>query len=400
MENALSGNTTNSRLRNLNIAFNSNIDDAAAITNALSNKTTKQAITSTLKDVGNDILHGVRAEWTEGVEEAINYIASQDGLYNGKKVFDKDIPQQTIKDYLQDPMLWEQAFWGALGGVTFSSVMNKAGEFINKRLDKDWTSAEKQRENEILGRTATFQAYQERLNSIANGKNPFITITDENGQQVNPDIITGTEEELRSIAEKEYMDNIIINSMNTGNLGLLESSINSKEFNDSITNKLGLQQQDSIELINRFKTEINNLKNEYNTTLNKVNRLGGGFEVGRIIATQMVHARNRQENYNNLLNWANDVLNQDITNNHIEDVDINSAKNGIYQHIINSIQRDIKTIQDNAAINDSVKQERIAQLNERLDAINKLYTPIDIENKMMFNQLFNFKNNIMKYLKI
>lgn len=380
-KNALSGNTTSSRLRNLNTAFNSNIDDAAAITNALSNKTTKQAITSTLKDVGNDILHGVRAEWTEGVEEAINYIASQDGLYNGKKVFDKDIPQQTIKDYLQDPMLWEQAFWGALGGVAFSSVMNKAGEFINKRLDKDWTSAEKQRENEILGRTATFQAYQERLNNIANGKNPFITITDENGNQVNPDIIAGTEEELRSIAEKEYMDNIIINSMNAGNLGLLESSINSKEFNDSITNKLGLQQQDSNELINRFKTEINNLKNEYNTTLNKVNRLGGGFEVGRIIATQMVHARNRQENYNNLLNWANDVLNQDITNNHIEDVDINSAKNGIYQHIINSIQRDIKTIQDNAAINNSVKQERIAQLNERLDAINKLYTPIDIENR-------------------
>lgn len=380
-KNALSGNITSSRLRNLNTAFNSNIDDAAAITNALSNKTTKQAITSTLKDIGNDILHGVRAEWTEGVEEAINYIASQDGLYNGKKVFDKDIPQQTIKDYLQNPMLWEQAFWGALGGVTFSSVMNKAGEFINKRLDKDWTSAEKQRENEILGRTATFQAYQERLNSIANGKNPFITITDENGQQVNPDIITGTEEELRSIAEKEYMDNIIINSMNAGNLGLLESSINSKEFNDSITNKLGLQQQESNELINRFKTEINNLKNEYNTTLNKVNRLGGGFEVGRIIATQMAHARNRQENYNNLLNWANDVLNQDITNNHIENVDITSAKNGIYQHIIDSIQRDIKTIQDNAAINNSVKQERIAQLNERLDAINKLYISIDIENK-------------------
>lgn len=380
-KNALSDNTTSSRLRNLNTAFNSNIDDAAAITNALSNKTTKQAITSTLKDVGNDILHGVRAEWTEGVEEAINYIASKDGLYNGKKVFDKDIPQQTIKDYLQDPMLWEQAFWGALGGVVFSGVMNKAGEFINKRLDKDWTSAEKQRENEILGRTATFQAYQERLNSIANGKNPFITITDENGQQVNPDIITGTEEELRNIAEKEYMDNIIINSMNAGNLGLLESSINSKEFNDSITNKLGLQQQDSNELINRFKTEINNLKNEYNTTLNKVNRLGGGFEVGRIIATQMVHARNRQTNYENLLNWANDVLNQDITNNHIEDTDIQSAKNGIYQHILDSIQRDIKTIQDNAAINNNVKQERISQLNERINAINKLYIPIDIENR-------------------
>lgn len=379
-KNALSGNTTSSRLRNLNTVFNSNIDDAAAITNAISNKTTKQAITSTLKNIGDDILHGVRAEWTEGVEEAINYIASQDGMYNGKKVFDKDTPKQTIKDYLQDPMLWEQAFWGALGGITFSSVMNKAGEFINKRLDKDWTSAEKQRENEILGRTATFQAYQERLNNIANGKNPFITITDESGNQVNPDIVAGTEEELRNIAEKEYIDNIIINSMNAGNLGLLESSINSKEFNDSIANKLGLQQQESAELINRFKTEINNLKNDYNTTLNKVNRLGGSFEVGRIIATQMVHASNRQNNYENLLNWANDILNKDITDNHIQDTDVNSAKNGIYQHILDSIQRDIKTIQDNAAINDTVKQERIAQLNERIDAINKLYTPIDIEN--------------------
>lgn len=97
MENALSGNTTSSRLRNLNTAFNSNIDDAAAITNALSNKTTKQAITSTLKDVGNDILHGVRAEWTEGVEEAINYIASQDGLYNGKKYLIKIFLNKLLK---------------------------------------------------------------------------------------------------------------------------------------------------------------------------------------------------------------------------------------------------------------------------------------------------------------
>ena len=46
------------------------------------------------------------------------------------------------------------------------------------------------------------------------------------------------------------------------------------------------------------------------------------------------------------------------------------------KYILDSIQRDIKTIQDNAAINNSVKQERIAQLNERLDAINKLYIPI------------------------
>lgn len=47
-------------------------------------------------------------------------------------------------------MLWEQAFWGALGGVTFGSVMNKAGKFINKRLDKDWTSAENKERMKFL----------------------------------------------------------------------------------------------------------------------------------------------------------------------------------------------------------------------------------------------------------
>jgi hypothetical protein len=33
------------------------------------------------------------------------------------------------------------------------------------------------------------------------------------------------------------MDNIIINSMNAGNLGLLESSINSKEFKQLINER-------------------------------------------------------------------------------------------------------------------------------------------------------------------
>ena len=68
-KNALSGNTTSSRLRNLNIAFNSNIDDAAAITNTLSNKLLNK-LSLYIKRYSDDILHGVRAEWTEGVRRS------------------------------------------------------------------------------------------------------------------------------------------------------------------------------------------------------------------------------------------------------------------------------------------------------------------------------------------
>lgn len=379
-KDAISGSTT-SKLTTLNKAFNTNIDDAAAITNTLTSKTTNQAITSTLKNVGEDILKGVRAEWTEGVEEAINYIASQDGMYNAKKVFDRNTPTQTIKEYLQDPMLWEQAFWGALGGVVFSGVANKAGSIINKKLNKEWTTAEKQKEEEILSRTVAFQLYKERLGLIAEGKNPF-DANIENDNATYKNLVTGTEEELRALAEKKYMDDIIINAANAGNLSLLEASINSKEFNDSITRKLDLNTQQGSDLIGRFKKELNDVKNEYNTALNKVNRLGGGFEIGRIIATQMIRAKAAQENLDNLVNWADQQYNQELSNNHIENIDTVNAKNGIYKHYLEVLKKDIETTSKRADIDKKVKQEYIDQLNKRLEIINKLYNPLNINDSI------------------
>lgn len=378
--NAISGNAT-SKLKALNKAFNANIDDAAAITSTLASKTTKQAITSTLKNVGDDILHGVRAEWTEGVEEAINYIASQNGMYNAKKVFDKDTPIQNIRSYLQDPMLWEQAFWGALGGVVFSGVADKAGSIINKKLNKEWTSAEKQKEEEILSRTVAFQTYKERLDLIANGKNPFDTIK-EGEDTTYKDLIAGTENELRAIAEKKYMDDIIINAANAGNLGLLEASIDSKEFNESITNKLNIRPQQGTELIERFKTELKNVKNEYNTALNKVSRLGGGFEIGRIIASQMIRAKSAQKNYDDLVDWADAEFNRELANNHINNIDHINAKNGIYKHYIDVIKKDIEITRNRADINEKIKQEYIDQLNKKLEVLNNLYDPLNINDSV------------------
>lgn len=377
-KNAISGSAT-SNLKALNKAFNANIDDAAAITSTLASKTTKQAITSTLKNVGDDILHGVRAEWTEGVEEAINYIASQNGMYNAKKVFDKNTPIPDIKSYLQDPMLWEQAFWGAIGGVVFSGVADKAGSIINKKLNKEWTSAEKQKEEEILSRTIAFQTYKERLDLIAQGKNPFDTIK-ENDDTIYKDLITGTEQELRDLAEKKYMDDIIINAANAGNLGLLEASINSKEFNESITKKLGLKPQQGNETIERFKKEFNSVKNEYNTALNKVSRLGGGFEIGRLIASQMIRAKAAQENYDNLLDWANAQFNQELINNHIENINSINAELGIYKHYIDTIKKDIEITRKRADIDSKVKQGYIDQLNKRLDILNELYDSLNIND--------------------
>lgn len=69
-------------LRNLNEAVTRRFgmtaaeaaDDAARVVTRLDKA--KQI----MSNLGYDILHGVRNEWTEGVEEAVNYVASEKGM--------------------------------------------------------------------------------------------------------------------------------------------------------------------------------------------------------------------------------------------------------------------------------------------------------------------------------
>lgn len=93
-------------------------------------------------------------ESTEGIEEAVNYIAQQEGLTYGKAILEgtaKDyrattgidsyltlgIPniistwsnrQGELHEYMKTPELQESAFWGVLGGVVFHNV----GSALNK----------------------------------------------------------------------------------------------------------------------------------------------------------------------------------------------------------------------------------------------------------------------------
>ena len=170
---ALRGSST-AQMRNLNtMAAKMFGNEGKAITEAIANRTLWAKTKQGLGNFAKDSLTGVRAEWTEGIEEAINYISQQEGMYAGKKVFDKNTPMNTMQDYLKDPHMWEQAFWGALGGIAFSSIDNRVGAFVQKKLNKDWQAAEKQHEAEILGRAARFEEYQNQVNTpraVSRGK--------------------------------------------------------------------------------------------------------------------------------------------------------------------------------------------------------------------------------------
>lgn len=104
-------------------------------------------------------------EASEGVEEAVNYIAQQEGLNYGdallnKAMTDKNksdlkpsivpfnrITSRAISDYAVAPELWDSAFWGVVGGVTFGSAMPKVQNYRNRIAAKK--EAERLREKGI-----------------------------------------------------------------------------------------------------------------------------------------------------------------------------------------------------------------------------------------------------------
>lgn len=105
-------------------------------------------------DYGKYNAKTILEESTEGIEEAVNYIAQQEGLTYGKALLEgnaKDyrattgissyltlgIPnvistwsnrQEEIYEYMKTPELQESAFWGVMGGVLF----HNAGSALNK----------------------------------------------------------------------------------------------------------------------------------------------------------------------------------------------------------------------------------------------------------------------------
>lgn len=63
-------------------------------------------------------------EATEGIEEAINYIAQEEGLTYGKVLLGKEKPtsfDSRFKDYLKSPQMYDSAFWGWMGGIVFGA---------------------------------------------------------------------------------------------------------------------------------------------------------------------------------------------------------------------------------------------------------------------------------------
>ena len=311
-----------------------------------------------------------RTEWTEGIEEAINYVSSQEGIYAGKKVFDKNINPNTLEDYLRDPFMWESALWGLIGGVVFGqaypATMKGIGKLNAKRLGQDFITAEKQKEAEIYSRIAITENYVNELTKIESGKNPF-----DNDAEIDDN----EKESLKELAGKRYIDALVTNAANAGNLDLLESFMHDNNFNKGFREKLGINEEESNKILTQFDKSFAETKQTYMDVLNKASRGGASFEVAKIIASDAVDAKHGIETWNTLKNNAQKKFDSLVSQSHLaEEVGsyIEDAKDGIVINEIDAIRKKIGILEKNTAVKEKDRKTSILKLQKDIERLNKI----------------------------
>lgn len=370
--NSLTNSTNLNRINKLSAKLFG--QDAKAIQEAAKGSTLWGKTKNGIIDFLDDTIRLGRTEWTEGVEEAINYVGSQEGIYAGKKVFDKDLNNPQLNDYLRDPHLWESAFWGVMGGVVFGqaypAVVKGIGKLHAKHLGKEYITAEKQKEAEIYSRSAITENYINELAQIESGQNPF----DNNNPVEEQD-----KEALKQLAGKRYIDALVVNAANAGNLDLLETFMHDSNFNKGFREKLNINEQQASEILTQFDNSFNETKQTYMDVLNKANRAGASFDVAKIIASEAVDAKHGIDTWTILKNNAQTRFNSLINQNHLsEEVGkyIEDAKDGIILNEIELKRKEIAALENNPVVKKKTKEESLIEANKDIDRLLRI-RPVD-----------------------
>ena len=257
----------------------------------------KTKFTQKAKDFIGDKLYvsGITTagELSEGAEEAINYIAQEEGLTYGHMLLDDtytDIPWDTrLKNYASNPEMYDAAFWGVLGGVVFQGAGsalagayrgiqtkinekqykedNKTGEQVKKSSWREAIESPeiKGRLDDINSRKTKFTSFVSKLKDIDSKKNPYAT--------GDNDAILNNEEEkavARERAENDLITNMLMNSMFVGNYNLTREFLESNEFKQAVIESGYVTEADANELQAKARRIGDTLLDSYGRQLRAV----------------------------------------------------------------------------------------------------------------------------------
>ena len=226
----------------------------------------------------------IASELSEGVEEAVNYIAQEEGMYVGKHLLNQEPASSfdnRMSKYIASGQLWDSAFWGVLGGIVFNhlgsgfgriqqTIEDRQNKKVNSKTGEGkkvspWSLSEKgeikTRRDDINNWATQTKLFIDRKNKIAKGENPYAT--GENDKTLTPDEQIAASQK----ATHDFIDNIVLNAAHKGNYNYLEEFIKSDEVrkamvDNGVVDNEANSKQVQQELLDRMKSTVNTYEEE------------------------------------------------------------------------------------------------------------------------------------------
>lgn len=301
----------------------------------------------------------VGSQLSEGAEEAINHIASQEGMHFGDVLLGRkkgnketgfwnawsDVYDTRLLDYAKAPELWDAVFWGVMGGIVFQGLGSKFNQIKNKFSDNSEANEEakrnlpwykldelpeiKRRLADIQTRQVDFEQYKEKLDKINRGVN-IEQSTEDNEVQFESEV---EQNAAREKLKNEYITNMTLRAMRSGNLdlfkaylandnvrkGMIEAGMFGKHETNMSTSEIEAETKRysndvlrKVEEVERMYEEelvaVNDMAASINSSNSYKNQIDANYI--QIIATNNIHARLKLQNGERELNAANERIAQ------------------------------------------------------------------------------------------
>lgn len=252
LKNGVSSSTLTSAARNARRTLGKTPEEIAEM----------KAKQSFLKKAGQKIIDKaldektvIAGELSEGLEEAVNYIAQMEGTHLGNVYLGLESDSafdDRLQKYMRSGGLWDSVFWGVMGGVVFhhlGSSFGRISQTLKDRADSKTdertgegkpksifslseTSEIKARKANIESWNNSIENYWNQMSQIKDGNNPF-SVSNED-KTFNNDL---DKEAAAQRAYDELLTGMTLNAAHNGNLNMLRSYISSDDVRKAMVDK-------------------------------------------------------------------------------------------------------------------------------------------------------------------
>lgn len=230
----------------------------------------------------------IAGELSEGLEEAINTIAQEEGMHVGKELIGEDIHSSfdnRLQKYLKSGAIYDSAFWGVMGGVVFHHLGSGFGRLqqtledrANNKVDKKTGESKKKspfsiselgevksRREDMNSWSAITNTYIKRAQEIKEGKNPYSIGEDDKTLKGEADI-----QATKQKADDDFITDMTLNAAHKGNLDYLRTFMASDEVRKAMVEKGVVSEAESKEHQQRILDKIDSIIDSYTNNLSKL----------------------------------------------------------------------------------------------------------------------------------